>query len=229
MRIQQYLNLIVGSLVLLNILLAFGAIGLLVRMEPAIERILEENVYSTVAAEEILAEIAAQEGNEFSVSSLERIDNALNRAKVNITEDDEIPVLDRIEKNLEAYQNSKPQARRALIDDLLLLIEINRKAMHRVDQDAKRLSMAGAWAAAFIGFVSFVVSLLIIRQLRIRIVSPIVELYTVLESNRRGDHFRRCNSKQASPEIQQIHYSINRLLDERIAFERPEEIGKGVE
>ena len=58
MRLQRDFLLSVGILVAFNILLAFGAIGLFTRMSPAIERILQENVYSTDAAEEMLALLA---------------------------------------------------------------------------------------------------------------------------------------------------------------------------
>lgn len=217
MRIQQNLNQTIGMLAIMNTLLAFGVIGLLVRMGPAIEKILQENVYSIVAAEDILVELSTMNSPELSSEAFARIDSALSRARINITEAEEIPALDAIDRNIQNLRDGDYNTKPDLINNLRTLIEINREAMNKVDQEAKRLSTAGAWAAAFIGFISFLASILIIRRLRTRVIDPIAEIYNVIESNRLGENFRRCTSRQAAPEIQHIQHELNLLLDERIA------------
>ena len=53
MQLRREFLVGLGILVVLNVLFAFGAIGLLLRMSPAIERILKENVSSGEAADEM--------------------------------------------------------------------------------------------------------------------------------------------------------------------------------
>ena len=101
MELRRELLLTVGALVSLNLLLAFGSIGLLVRMGPAIERILQENVYSIVAAEEMLAELADSGGAPLSGDARGRVQQSFKNARKNVTEPSERPVLDSLEGRLE--------------------------------------------------------------------------------------------------------------------------------
>lgn len=51
-----------GGLIGVNLLFAFACIGLFTRMGPAIERILQENMHSIQAAEEMLFILAGSNG-----------------------------------------------------------------------------------------------------------------------------------------------------------------------
>ena len=221
MELRREVLLTIGGLVVLNLLLAFGAISLFVRMGPAIERILQENVYSIVAAEEILAELADATGGVLSPKARKRVRDSFDRALQNVTEEDERPVLASLTVNLPPAMNGDHAARRRVVADLQLLISVNRQAMHRADNAARRLGSAGAWAAVLLGFVSFFFSLMLIVRLQRRIIRPLVALFDVVESAFRGERLRRCGSVAAPREIIQVMESVNRLLDERLRGFRP--------
>lgn len=216
MELGRELLLGVALLVAFNLLLAFGSIGLLVRMGPAIDQILKENVYSVVAIEELLIEFVDAEDYPLSEVSRERIRAALSRAGANVTEAEERPVLRLLERNLDAAMTGDLRARRQVADAIRDLSEINRRAMHDADDKAQRLGTAGAWAAVFIGVASLIMSILIIVRMQRRFVSPLIELHAVLEGVQEGNALRRCGPIDAPREIVQVAASVNRLLDERI-------------
>jgi hypothetical protein len=94
MNLRRELFVAIGALVVLNLVLSFGAIGLFARMGPAIERILQENVSTIVAAEKILGELARLDhARPLDEAQRKRIAGALADAEHNITEEEERPVL----------------------------------------------------------------------------------------------------------------------------------------
>ena len=216
MKLRRELLLMIGALVLLNLSLAFGAIGLFVRMGPAIERILQENVYSIVAAEELLAELAGTGSAHMSPEARVRVDESLRKAKNNVTAEEEHPVLAMLERSLPSAMDGDPGARRNAVTSIRQLIRINREAMRGVDEEARRLGRAGAWAAVFVGFLSFLLSVFVVVRLQKRFVRPLVDLHEVLEGVRQGDRLRRCRPSDAPREVIQVTQSVNRLLDERL-------------
>ncbi|WP_428263038.1 hypothetical protein [Haliangium sp.] len=221
MELRRELLLTVGVLVLLNLLLAFGAIGLFVRMGPAIEHILQENDYSIEAAEEMLAEIAGAGSEPLADAAEDRVRQAMARAQQNVTEAAERPVLADIEQLLPRALAGEPDARRQAVTDVRRLIEINREAMRSVDEEAQRLGSAGAWAAVLVGFLSFLLSLFVVVRFQRRFVRPLVDLYEVLESARQGERLRRCRPSEAPREVILVAESVNGLLDERLRRSNP--------
>lgn len=220
MELRRELFSTIGGLVLLNLLLAFGTIGLLIRMGPAIDLILQENIYSIEAAEEILTEFALAGGEPLTPNGATHVQLAVATARQNLTEDEERPVLDELERNLPGAIRGEPEPRRQSILQVSKLIELNREAMQIVDQEARQLGTAGAWAAVFIGFLSFLLSLIVVLRLQARFVRPLVDLYEVLESARTGNRLRRCRLQDAPREVIQVTESVNLLLDERLAHGR---------
>ncbi len=216
MDVRRELLLTVGALVLLNLFLAFESIGLFLRMGPAIQRILDENVFSIVAAEEMLVEMAGARGHALSDPRQDRIRDAFERARSNITEIDERPIMSALEVHLPSALAGDDDAQSAVVRELDALIRINHSAMARVDHEAQRLGNAGAWAAVLVGFLSFLLSLLVLSHLRKRLLRPLEELHAVLEAVRGGDHLRRCHAADAPVELLQLMQSVNRLLDERL-------------
>lgn len=223
MELRREVLWTLGALVVFNVLLAFGVVGLLVRMGPAIGRILEENVYSIQATEEILAEFASvTDDDEPALAGIERarrrtnILAALERAKKNVTEPEERPVVKALEENIGAALAGDRSARRAVVAGCRRLIGINRQAMNRVDRAAQRLGTAGAWAAVLVGALSFALSVVVLRRLRRRVLLPLVELDAVLASARRGEGYRRCRPHDTPHEVAQVIRAVNLLLDERL-------------
>jgi methyl-accepting chemotaxis protein len=217
MHLKRELMWTLGALAILNLSLAFGAIGLFVRMGPAIEQILEENVRSIEAGEQMLAELARAGKASVSAAGRNRITEALARAQRNVTEAEERPVLASLGRGLPGAVEAEPRARDTVVRDVERFISINREAMTRVDLEAQRLGRAGAWAAVLLGFLSFSTSLWVFRRMRRRVLDPLMELLDVLERVRQGTRLRRCRAEDAPLEFAQIAESLNRLLDERLS------------
>jgi hypothetical protein len=213
MELRREVTVSIGLLVAFNALLALGAIGLLGRMAPAIEQILEDNVVSLEAAEHMLAVVARSGGGPVSASEQQAFRQALAAAKGNITEVLEVPALGRIEAAADLALAGDPARSTEVIQALLDLIEINRAAMRTADDDAKRLGTAGAWAAVFIALALFASSLAVARRLQTHLLAPLVELHETLLARRGGDRFRRARIDHAPIEIRQIMLETNALLD----------------
>jgi methyl-accepting chemotaxis protein len=125
-------------------------------------------------------------------------------------------VIARFEQRFDGAAQGDAEARAAVIEDVRRLIAINREAMTAVDEEARRLGAGGAWAAVFVGALSFGLSLVVIVLLRRRLLEPLLELHAVLSAARGGDRFRRCRAFDAAIEVKQAAQSVNALLDERI-------------
>lgn len=212
MRARDEIRLAIVSLLAIQVITSFGAIGLLGRMAPAVERILEENVYSITAVEQMLGVMASAPG-PVGPAERERFDDALARASSNITEDAERPVLRAIEASDEAALRGDPQARRRLVDSLEELGEINRASMERLDAEAKRLGTAGAWGAAILGMLGLLLSVITARRLSRRLVSPLENLWRTVTAFHVGDPHQRAHIDDAPPEIDEVGRTINQLLD----------------
>jgi len=213
MRLQGELAVVVLGFVALNLLLVFAAIGLFVRMGPAIERILLRNDATIVTAEEILEVLARNPTGPASTTDRERVAVALDRASNNITEGGEEPVIDSIKEYIEPVLEGHEEHRGALVEGLHELVAINRAAMRSVDRDAQRLGTAGAWVASFVGLASLGLTVFLSRSLGSRIVRPILELRQVLLATQSGDRFRRCSIQRAPAELREALTGVNQLLD----------------
>jgi hypothetical protein len=213
MRLRTETTFGVGALLALQLVTAFGAIGLLTRVSPAAEQILRENVYSTEAVEEMLATLAAPRPDP------ERFEAALVRAEGNVTEADELPLLRTVRVEMDSALLGEPDARSATIAALLDLSAVNRGSMHSADEAAQRIGVTGAWAAVLLGSVSFFLGAGVYRRLRERLEQPILNLDSALSAARAGDHLRRCPVLGSSEELDRISENLNWLLD---ALSRPE-------
>lgn len=219
MELRRELLWAISTLVGMNLLLAFGAIGLFTRMGPAIDRIMQENVYSIVAAEEILSRLATSDGGTIEPAVRLRMDRAVGRIAENVTEAEETPLVESLRALLPQVVAGNQQARKRFVADIGRLIRINRAAMKRVDEEAQRLGSAGAWAAVFVGVISFLASWLVVVRLQRRLVLPILDLHGVLENARVGDRLRRCRHADAPREVVEVTREVNMLLDERLRSE----------
>lgn len=194
------------------VLTSAGTVALLARMAPAIEQIIAENVYSLEAAEEMLSVVASGSIDE---AARQRFDSALARAANNITEQREEVVLEGLRTDRAALFGGDPGARTRVIDNLRALGEINRGAAIRSDTEAQRLGYASAWAAVFLGAISFAWGLIAIRRARRRLIDPLHEVAAVLEAARTGDRYRRTRRIAAPAELERIMSGVDDLLDAR--------------
>ncbi|MCB9780712.1 MAG: hypothetical protein H6742_19245 [Alphaproteobacteria bacterium] len=204
----------IGSLLALQLLTSVAGVLLLSRMAPAVEHILMDNVYSTVAVEEMLLVLAAEEPPE-------QFEEALARAHSNVTEDAELPLLARIDAEHQAALDGDAQARARVARDLRDLGAVNHQSMEDADALAQRLGLAGAWAMALLGFLGFLVSIGLVRRVQDRLLRPIVELDAVLEAVRAGDLHRRCSWVSADRQVARTMANLDWVLDRRGPAQAP--------
>lgn len=213
MELRKEIFSSLGVLVVLNILSAFGAIGLFVRMGPAIGQIMDRNVFSIEAAEDMLVELAAAGDRPLTPEARTRFEQALARIEGNVTETAEGEEIDRLRQHLEPTMAGWGDARLRSIGSLRSLIAVNREAMKKADGNAVQLGGAGAWASVFMGLLSFMVGLSVLARFRRRLLLPMMELFNVLDRAGEGDRYRRCHVGQAPAELKDCMRKLNRLLD----------------
>ena len=194
------------------VLSSAGTVALLARTAPTVERIMSENVYSLEATEQMLAVVAhgtATDGERRQFAA------ALERAEGNITEDSERASLSEVRKQMDASLAGDISARDDLIQSLRDVGDINRAAVIRGEDEATRLGYASAWAAVFLGAISFAWGLAAVRRARARLINPLHEVAAVLEAARAGDRYRRCKRIPAPAELERIMAGVDDLLDAR--------------
>lgn len=198
----------VGMLLALQLITSFGAIGLLSRISPATDQILQENVYSLEAVEEMLALLALPDADPARFSA------ALARAEANITEESEALPLAILRSQHPGALRGDRAARQQTLQALQEVSAINRASMQAASQEAQRLGTSGAWAAAMLGFCSFLWSVQVYRRLRLRLEGPILAIDGVLRATHNGDSHRRCLHLEGPEEVIRIGHNLNILLDQ---------------
>jgi hypothetical protein len=220
MNFKRDLLLGVGALVAILLVVCFGSIGLLARMSPAIEHVLEENDESLEAIEEMLTVLAESGHDPVTEAGKGRFREALERVRKNVTEEEEKPEIEAIGDTWEAAVSGDGDARKKSVAALGRLAKVNRQAMHRANHEAQRLGWAGAWATVLLCMIGFGAALVVTRRLDARILQPIAELNAVLQQAKDGGAYRRCTLAGASPDVSFVMRSVNELLD-RQAPESP--------
>ncbi len=211
MRLRHEANIGISTMLVLQILLSFLTITLLSRMGPAIEKIIEENVRSGEAVEIMLAELAGV--TDQTGKPTPTFVTALQRARRNVTEEEEKPLLDRIESGYQQAFATGGRARTDCINALRKLGHVNRESMITADERAKRLSQAGAWGATLLGALALTLAFMVYRRLRLRIELPIEQLHSTTERIREGNLQARCGVIDGPVEVQRIGDDLNWLLD----------------
>jgi hypothetical protein len=219
------LTLSVGFLIVIQLLTSLSVIILLERMSPAIERILLENVASVLAVEEMALALAESPADD---AARGRFFGALTRAKRNVTEEEERPALAEIEAAAAAALAGDVAARRRVAQALQRLGDVNRQAMQRADDNARRIGTGGAWAAVFLGLTGLVASAITIRRLERRLLGPIAEIMRVVAAQRGGDRRSRCTGTYAQGELGPAIHTLNELFDlrERVGESIPQSRGE---
>lgn len=220
MELRREVLVSVGTLLLFSVLLALGSIGLLGRMGPAIGRILQENVPSMQAGQELLLVMAYSGGRPASKNGRQRFADALARARATITLPEEAPIVAELEKLAPSALDGNDAARALVLSRATRLVSLNLAAMQRADARAQRLGAAGAWIAVFIALASCALAMLLLRRLNTRIVTPLEDLDAVLRAASGGDRFRRCRPFTGPRELGQTLQTINEILDERLLQDR---------
>jgi nitrate/nitrite-specific signal transduction histidine kinase len=213
MGVKEEIRLVIVILGAVVVVLAFGTIGLLSRMSPAIERVIDENVTSTMAVQKMLASLASRDDSTQTRKAT--FADALATAQGNITEHDEVELLRRVSRSSDEAFDGDPDALASTVKALVALGEVNWHSIERADEKARRLGSAGAWTAVLLGALGFLVALLAVRRFQRRVLVPLSEIHAVLTRNHTGDHHRRCNVTSAPSELRDIAQKVNQILDAR--------------
>jgi uncharacterized membrane protein len=202
-------------LVAVNLFMAVGAIQVIIRMTPAIERIIERNERSIRHGVEMLSALALSGGGAMSEQLRAEFEDALQRAKNNVTEPEEDDVLALIDRLSAATFRGETEARQEMVSAILRFGTINREAIFRADHAARQLGYAGAWGGVFMATSIFLAGFIFIRGVTRRVVRPLEEIHAVIAAQRRGEVMRRCSGEDLSQEARIIFSGINEILDQR--------------
>jgi hypothetical protein len=213
MELRRDLWLGLAALLAFNLVMAFGTVGLLTRIGPAVDRTLHENVASIQSAEQMLTLLARVGGRPAAPAERQRFVAAMLRAQGNLTEPGEADPLRAIDRDQAAALGGDAASRARVIEALQRLVDVNRGALWSVSARVRRLGTGGAWAAVFLAAMALTLSLLAGSRLSRRILTPLGRLYATLEARRAGDRYRRCGAGEAPHELRRIVEGVNRLLD----------------
>lgn len=214
MRVAKAFSLGAWLIVSINLLMAFGAIGVFSRMTPAIDDIINKNGRSLIACEEMLtALVMSGQKEESTAKHRQKFIEALNRAISNVTEPEEPASIDNIKSHFEAAFTGDKNALKAVTDSILQLSAINRNAMTEADKKAQQLGRGGAWGIVFMAVFSFIAGIIFIQQLDRKLLKSLEEIKSVLIEHQAGEIRRRCAGANLPSDIRRIFSIINTLLD----------------
>ena len=207
MQSGKLITIGVWMMIIFNLLLSFGAVWSLQRIDPEIQRIYQRNVVSLDACEKMLlalAEVAVDQQNFL---------NALQAAENNITEAGERETVMQIKALAERLSSGNIHDRRLLTKEIIKLTNFNKNAIIESALQAQKMRQAGAWGIVFMTSFFFILALYFERRLRQTLLMPLEEIATVMEERTRGDRFRRCNLPHAAKDTKKMLAAINDLID----------------
>ena len=214
MRLARGLSLGAWLIVGINLLMAFGAIGIFMRMTPAIAEIISNNERSLQACEEMLTAIALTTSRNGNIAVHRRnFKDALDRASKNVSEEEEPAAIKVISLNYEKIFAGDNNAVVVTTSAILELSRVNRNAMVSADRRAQQLGRGGAWGIVFMAMFSFITGIVFIQQMTKKLLLPLEEIKTVLLEHQAGENRRRCAGANLPTDIRGIFGIINRLLD----------------
>jgi HAMP domain-containing protein len=213
MQVRSEIRSAVATLLLLQLLSTFGAIGVLSRMTPEIGRILTDNVRSIEAAESMLASMARVAPSPGLADKVSDFEAALQAARGNVTEEAEELPLATIDQHWRAAMNGDPVAREQTIAAIQELASINHASMEAADRRAERLGTNGAWAAVVLAILCTAVSIFVVNRVTRSVVTPMEMLRSFAVAVRNGDLFRRAPTDLPTNEFNELASAINRLVE----------------
>lgn len=216
MNLRREIRFGVGVVLVLEVFTLLVAVGLLSRMSPAITLILSENEYTIEAVQDMTTALIPDIGTE--QERLAAFEDHLARASKNVTESEEAPLIETLERRYEDAVRGEREARREVLEALTELEAVNRASMREADAKAHRLGQTGAWVAALLGLLTAAASFFSVRRLERKIRGPVEEVSSTVIGVETGDVHRRCLVAGNAPaELRELGERINFLLEERSA------------
>jgi hypothetical protein len=216
MKLSHSVKICAIFLVFINLVVFFCTIWLFLRIIPAIDLIVKDNLSSIESVESMLTSLSVVENEGATKKDLQSFKIALRNAKKNISKEDEKIALNIIDRSYQkAFQNDII-ARKELKFAIDYLFQINRDEILRLKKEASQVSMAGAWGLVFMVIITFFITMLYLKKMERKVLNPLDEMYDVIKAYKMNDRFRRCSGINVNKDIRLIYNGINELLDERI-------------
>jgi len=243
MKLHTRLLLGYGYLVTLVLIGAAGAALGFFSLGTSIGTVLDENFESVAASMGMLEALERQDSAVLTAlmkkqearrdvrTSEGSFLEALDRARANVTEEQERPVLDSIAKTYEQYREARDRLLAADLERPLAsyesdcfphfesvktgvreLLELNQQAMVRADREAQAAAARRAVGYAALTVLALLSMGWLSRGLQRHVISRLEELRSVAEAVGRGDLRRRAAEQQAD-ELSSVARELNRLLD----------------
>ena|SRR5690554_3285631 len=211
MEVRRDVLLGLVSLMVFYLALSFAAVGLQQRLDPTVAVIEERNVDSIMSSLELLSLLQVEHDEAQGV----RMQRLAKRLVQRVTEPGEDMLAARIVENVSRSLAGDMSVRPVLVSDLESLIAVNRQGMMSRADQAFRLAQGGIWVLSALGTIGVLAAWYIIRQLRGRIVLPLLRISQTMKQAREGKTFMRIYAGNAPNEIREIARALNALLDQR--------------
>lgn len=213
MRTHKEIRLAVLLLLGLQALTAVGGIVLLGRLEPVVDRVLEDNDFSLLAAADAEAVLVEHRG-ALDGPAAAALEGAVVRLARNVTEEDEPQRVAALEQDLPAVVAGDGAARRRFHESLRALAKINRDAMHAANERASRLARAGAWSLVVLALATLTVGVIVMGRARRRLIEPLDRVMAVVQAWRQGDRLRRTGGLgDEAADLATVAAVLDELLD----------------
>ena len=212
MRRISTVNCIFSLLVAFNLLISFGAIWSLQRIEPQIERIRQRNAVSIEACEEMLQALARGK------VEMEQFRQALARAEGYVTEEGEREALGRLRALLPGLAAGQKEALNEAVDRIAEISRFNKTAIKKSIREAQHFRLEGARYIVFLALLFFLTVLYFGRKFRRELLIPLEELSSAVEAFLAGDTLRRCSLPFAEEKMKKIFRGVNELMDRLCRF-----------
>ena len=193
----------------LQLLLATGAIAILMRMTPAIADVIDDSRGTLIACEDMLSALAASHDPQMH----DRFHAAVIRASTVITTPEQQQALSTIATSAPSALAGDPSHRQRTVEAINDLSALSRRDMKRTSMDAQRLGRAGAWGVVFMALIAFTVSHVILLGLYRQTIEPIEEIRSVLAAHTHGDTLRRCTVSGRPTGVRSLFNDFNQILD----------------
>lgn len=220
MKLSNSIKICGYFLVSINLIISFSTIWLFLRIVPAIDSIVQNNVSSLEAAESMLTSLIVIENEGATKKDLQAFKVALKSAMQNVSKNDEKIAIGIIERSYKQAFNNDVTSRKELRFAIDYLFQINKDEILRLKNEAAKASKAGAWGLAFMALIAFFLTLLLLKRLDKKLLVPVKELYEVIRSYKKRNKFRRCMGENVNSDIKLIFDGVNELLDDRIEYDK---------
>ncbi len=219
MKLSHSIKISISFLVSINLLIAFGAIWLFMRIAPAIDLIVKNNVSSLESCQGMLASLIPTENESIAKKNFRIFEYNLKKAKDNALKNSERVRVNTIRRNYKKAFDNDIESRSHIMLAIDQLARINKDAIFKLEKKAMQLSKTGAWGIVFMAGMMFLLSMLLLQRLNKKFLYPVEEIYDVMKACKNNDNLRRCTGVNMNEDMKLIFDETNKLLDERIKYE----------